>query len=99
MRRCAFRIAELSVTVRSHSAHVPCPRGLTVGYYAWKARPEPVHGAVTRGRAAKIQVIHRKSREAYGSPSIWDALVKQGALFASTASRASCVPKGSGPRP
>ena len=78
MRRCAFRIAELSVTVRSHSAHVPCPRGLTVGYYAWKARPEPVHGAVTRGRAAKIQVIHRKSREAYGSPSIWDALVKQG---------------------
>ncbi len=49
-----------------------------VGYYAWRTRPEPVRGAVTRGRAAKIQVIHRKSRETYGSPSIWGALVKQG---------------------
>ena len=27
---------------------------------------------------AVIRVIHRESREAYGSPSIWDALVKQG---------------------
>ena len=25
-----------------------------------------------------IQVIHRESRETYGSPSIWDALIKQG---------------------
>jgi transposase InsO family protein len=27
---------------------------------------------------AKIRVIHRESRETYGSPSIWDALLKQG---------------------
>jgi len=37
-----------------------------------------VRGAVNRALAAKIRVIHRESRETYGSPSIWDALVKQG---------------------
>ena len=27
---------------------------------------------------SEIRVIHRESRETYGSPSIWDALVTQG---------------------
>ena len=48
------------------------------GYYAWRARPESVRGAANRALAAKIRVIHRESRETYGSPSIWDALIKQG---------------------
>ena len=48
------------------------------GYYAWRARPEPVRGAANRALVAKIRVIHRESRETYGSPSIGDALVKQG---------------------
>ena len=48
------------------------------GYYAWRTRPESVRGAANRALAAKIRVIHRESRETYGSPSIWDALIKQG---------------------
>jgi putative transposase len=48
------------------------------GYYAWRARPESVRGAINRALVAKIRVIHRESRETYGSPSIWDALIKQG---------------------
>jgi transposase InsO family protein len=47
-------------------------------YYAWSARPESVRGAVNRALAAKIRMLHRKSRETDGSPSIWDALVKRG---------------------
>lgn len=69
------------------------------GYYAWRARPESVRGAANRALVAKIRVIHRESRETYGSPSIWDALVKRGTASARTASRGSCVPKGSVPRP
>lgn len=37
-----------------------------------------MRGAANRALVAKIRVIHRESRETYGSPSIWDALVKQG---------------------
>ena len=48
------------------------------GYYAWRTRPESVRGAVNRALVATIRVIHRASRETYGSPSIWDALIKQG---------------------
>ena len=48
------------------------------GYYAWRVRPERARGAINRALVAKIRVIHRESRETYGSPSIWDALIKQG---------------------
>jgi transposase InsO family protein len=48
------------------------------GYDAWSARPESVRGAANRALVAKIRVIHRESRESYGSPSICDALVKLG---------------------
>jgi transposase InsO family protein len=48
------------------------------GYYAWRARPESARGVVNRALVATIRVIHRESRETYGSPSIWEALVKQG---------------------
>ena len=37
-----------------------------------------MRGAVNRALVAKIRVIHRESRETYGSPSIWDVLMKRG---------------------
>ena len=49
------------------------------GYYAWRARPESARSvSQPRTLLSAIRVIHRESRETYGSPSIWDALVKQG---------------------
>ena len=68
------------------------------GYYGWKVRPESVRGAANRALVAKIRVIHRESRETYGSPRIWDALASGGTASASTASRGSCGPKGFVPK-
>ena len=48
------------------------------GYYAWRSRPESPRAVSARTVRSAIRVIHRESRETYGSPSIWDALVKQG---------------------
>ena len=48
------------------------------GYYAWRSRPESARSVSARTALAAIRGIHRESRETYGSPSIWDALVKQG---------------------
>ena len=48
------------------------------GYYAWRSRPESPRSVTARTLLSAIRVIHRESRETYGSPSIWDALLKQG---------------------
>ncbi len=48
------------------------------GYYAWRTRPESARSVSARTVLSAIRVIHRESRETYGSPSIWEALVKQG---------------------
>lgn len=48
------------------------------GYYAWRDRPESRRSMQNRTLLSAIRVIHRESRETYGSPSIWDALSKQG---------------------
>jgi putative transposase len=48
------------------------------GYYAWRSRPESTRSANPRTLLSAIRVIHQESRETYGSPSIWDALLKQG---------------------
>ena len=48
------------------------------GYYAWRSRPESPRSVNTRTLLSAIRVIHQESRETYGSPSIWDALIKQG---------------------
>lgn len=48
------------------------------GYYAWRSRPESPRSVNTRTVLSAIRVIHQESRETYGSPSIWDALRKQG---------------------
>jgi len=48
------------------------------GYYAWRTRPESDRTVHNRTLLSAIRVIHRESRETYGSPSIWDALIKRG---------------------
>ena len=48
------------------------------GYYAWRSRPESARSLQTRILRSAIRVLHQESRETYGSPRIWDALVKQG---------------------
>lgn len=56
-------------------------RALTVspaGYYAWAGRPESDRSVSNRALLSAIRVIHRESRETYGSPSVWDALIKRG---------------------
>jgi transposase InsO family protein len=56
-------------------------RALTVspaGYYAWAGRPESDRSVYNRTLLSAIRMIHQESRETYGSPSIWDALIKRG---------------------
>ena len=48
------------------------------GYYAWRSRPESARSVSARTVLSAIRVIHRESRETYGSPSIWEVLLKQG---------------------
>jgi len=48
------------------------------GYYAWRTRPASDRSVYTRTLLSAIRVIHRESRKTYGSPSIWDALIKRG---------------------
>ena len=70
--------------IQKHDRRVPLRlmcRALAVsaaGYYAWTGRPESRRAMHTRILLSEIRVIHRESRETYGSPSIWDALIKQG---------------------
>lgn len=47
-------------------------------YYAWRSRPESTQSANTRTLLSAIRVIHQESCETYGSPRIWNALIKQG---------------------
>jgi transposase InsO family protein len=48
------------------------------GYYAWQGRPESRRAAANRTLLATIRVLHQDSRQTYGSPRIWWALVRQG---------------------
>jgi putative transposase len=48
------------------------------GSYAWRARPESPRSIQARTLLSAIRVVHQESRETYGSPRIWAALVKQG---------------------
>ena len=43
-----------------------------------RSRPERTPSASTRTLLSAIRVIHQEFREPYGSPSIWEALIKQG---------------------
>ena len=51
--------------------------GSPAGYYAWAGRPESDRSVQNRALLSAIRVIHRESHETYGSPSIWDALIKR----------------------
>ena len=70
--------------IQEHDRRVPVRlmcRALAVspaGYYAWAGRPESDRSVRNRALLSAIRVVHRESRETYGSPSIWDALVKRG---------------------
>ena len=70
--------------IREHSRRYPIRlmcRALAVsaaGYYAWRMRPESRRVVHNRILLSEIRMIHRESRETYGSPSIWDALMKRG---------------------
>ncbi len=75
MRYCAIQEHD-----RRYPIRLMC-RALTVspaGYYAWAHRPESDRSVHNRTLLSALRVIHRESRETYGSPSIWDALVKRG---------------------
>jgi transposase InsO family protein len=75
MRYCAIQEHD-----RRYPIRLMC-RALTVspaGYYAWAGRPESARSVHNRTLLSEIRVIHRESRETYGSPSIWDALMKRG---------------------
>jgi putative transposase len=48
------------------------------GYYAWRDRPESRRSRQNRTLLSAIRELHHESRETYGSPSIWNALRKQG---------------------
>ena len=70
--------------IREHSRRYPIRlmcSALAVsaaGYYAWRMRPESRRVVHNRILLSEIRMIHRESRETYGSPSIWDALMKRG---------------------
>jgi putative transposase len=70
--------------IQEHDRRVPIRlmcRALAVspaGYDAWRDRPESRRSMHNRTVLSAIRVIHRESRETYGSPSSWDALIKQG---------------------
>ena len=70
--------------IREHDRRYPIRlmcRALAVsaaGYYAWRVRPESARSVSDRTTLSVIRVIHRESRETYGSPRIWGTLVKQG---------------------
>lgn len=48
------------------------------GYYAWKKRPESKRKQENKRIVAEIKVIHRQSRETYGSPRIHVDLREKG---------------------
>ena len=75
MRYCAIQEHD-----RRYPIRLMC-RALNVspaGYYAWRSRPESHRAVSARTLLSAIKVIHQESRETYGSPSIWDARLKQG---------------------
>jgi transposase InsO family protein len=48
------------------------------GFYAWSVRPESRRAREDRALLARIEAIHRDSREAYGTVKTWKALRAQG---------------------
>jgi len=52
----------------------------TSGYYDWLSRPESLRRRRHQQLAEKIKVIHKRSREIYGSPRVHGELVDEGVV-------------------
>lgn len=48
------------------------------GFYAWRVRPESARAAANRALLTELRQLHQDSRQTYGSPRMWQALVRQG---------------------
>lgn len=48
------------------------------GFYAWRSRPVSERAAEDERLVERIQAVHMKSRETYGSPRVHEALRRQG---------------------
>jgi putative transposase len=48
------------------------------GYYAWLVRPESERARENRRLLVHIRVVHKQSRETYGSPRVHKHLVREG---------------------
>lgn len=60
---------------------VDCCRVLGVshsGYYRWRRSPVSARDAREAELVEEIRAIHERSRRVYGSPRVWDALVREG---------------------
>ena len=53
----------------------------TSGYYGWQSRPESVRRRRHQQLTEKIKLIHRRSREIYGSPRVHGELVDEGVVI------------------
>jgi putative transposase len=51
------------------------------GYYAWRTRPPSARALADERLAMKIDRVHVKSRETYGSPRVHAALTRQGEVI------------------
>lgn len=69
------------------------------GYYAWRIRPESTRVMSAWTVLLAIRVIHQESRETYGSPRIWNALLKQGHRIGEHRVARLMRRTASGPRP
>ena len=48
------------------------------GYYAWRRRPPSPRQQANEALVAQIQIVHKQSRQTYGSPRITEELQEQG---------------------
>lgn len=48
------------------------------GYYAWRTRPASARSAANQALLTELRHLHQESRQTYGSPRIWQALVHLG---------------------
>lgn len=48
------------------------------GYYAWRCRPPSPRQQANEALVAQIQIVHKQSRQTYGSPRITEELQEQG---------------------